>query len=316
VYGYAYHTFPGNFTVTAGLTYDHISYPAAFTEAPLVEGRQSRDQLGPKAGFSWSPKPGFTWRAAYSQVQAGFAIDEPVRLEPNQVAGFIQAFRSLIPENLTGSLPAAHIETAGTAWEFKAGVDTYLGAGVSWGRSDVDRERAVFDTPFFPFPPSSVEASTYRELYDYEETAFTARIDRLLGEHWGTGGSIAWTESSLNRETPDLPATFVTAPVFEGVEAELLHASWNVRFQSPNGWYARAEYHHWWQENSNYTPALEDDSFPVVNLFLGYRLKRARGEFTISLLNITDEDYRINPLSNFNELPREFTVAGSARFSF
>ncbi len=54
----------------------------------------------------------------------------------------------------------------------------------------------------------------------------------------------------------------------------------------------------------------------MINLEVGFRLKSDRGEFLIGLLNMTDEDYRINPLNNFNQLPRKRTFIATGRISF
>jgi hypothetical protein len=36
----------------------------------------------------------------------------------------------------------------------------------------------------------------------------------------------------------------------------------------------------------------------------------------VGLLNITDQDYRLNPLNLYRELPRERTLAASLKFNF
>jgi outer membrane receptor protein involved in Fe transport len=48
----------------------------------------------------------------------------------------------------------------------------------------------------------------------------------------------------------------------------------------------------------------------------GYRFARRRVEVRLALLNITDQDYRLNPLNLTTELPRDRTLAASVRFSF
>ena len=61
--------------------------------------------------------------------------------------------------------------------------------------------------------------------------------------------------------------------------------------------------------------ALSDD-FWQVNAFVGYRFPRRRAEIRLGLLNIADQDYRLNPLNLTAELPRERTLLASFRFSF
>ena len=56
------------------------------------------------------------------------------------------------------------------------------------------------------------------------------------------------------------------------------------------------------------------DDFWQLNAFTGYRFARRRAEVAVGLVNITDEDYELEPLTLYTELPRERTLV--ARFSF
>ncbi len=312
-YGYATRALNPTLTLTVGITYDRIEFPATLTDPPFISGKETRDQLGPKFGMVWTPAPNWTGRAAFSRVQTGFNIDEPVRLEPNQVAGFIQAFRSVIPQNLTGSLPAAQIDTYNVGLEGKIGQQTYLGLGFFFADSEVKRTRGSF---FRPSVGATITTLGVQEAFAYEEVKVSARIDRLIGDRFSSGIQIQWNRAQLNKSTPDLPAGIAPFPEFNDVAAELFTLRCAARWQHPQGWFASAEVNYWSQDNQNYLPDLPDDEFLMINLFLGYRLTMERGEVSIGLLNLLDENYRINPLSNFNQLPREFTVLARARVSF
>ena len=58
------------------------------------------------------------------------------------------------------------------------------------------------------------------------------------------------------------------------------------------------------------------DEFWHFNLFAGYRFPRRRAEILIGLLNVTDQDYRLNPLTLYDELPRERTLMARFQFNF
>jgi hypothetical protein len=45
-------------------------------------------------------------------------------------------------------------------------------------------------------------------------------------------------------------------------------------------------------------------------------LPRRHAEARIGLLNITDQDYKLNPLTLYSELPRERTFYASFKFYF
>jgi hypothetical protein len=46
------------------------------------------------------------------------------------------------------------------------------------------------------------------------------------------------------------------------------------------------------------------------------RFARRHAELRVSLLNLLDRDYRLNPLTLYTELPRERTLAVSLKFYF
>jgi hypothetical protein len=50
---------------------------------------------------------------------------------------------------------------------------------------------------------------------------------------------------------------------------------------------------------------LSDDSFPQLDLFAGYRLHRQRGELTLGVMNLTGDDYHLNPVTAHPEYPHE-----------
>jgi hypothetical protein len=70
------------------------------------------------------------------------------------------------------------------------------------------------------------------------------------------------------------------------------------------------------QANKGYSPALAGDDFWQLNAYAGYRWWRRHAELRVSLLNLTDQDYRLNPLNLTAQLPRDRTLTVSFRFSF
>ena len=83
----------------------------------------------------------------------------------------------------------------------------------------------------------------------------------------------------------------------------------------PNGIFARWQSDWYHQNNSGYTPALADSNFWQHNFFIGYRLPRSRMEITAGILNIFDQNYRLNPLNLHADLPRGRTFATSLQLN-
>ena len=89
-----------------------------------------------------------------------------------------------------------------------------------------------------------------------------------------------------------------------------------VNYNHPCG--AFAQFQSIWsaQENSGYSGTRPGDNFWQYNLAAGYRFARRQAEIQVALLNLTDRDYRLNPLNLYSELPRERTLAVSLKFNF
>ena len=70
------------------------------------------------------------------------------------------------------------------------------------------------------------------------------------------------------------------------------------------------------QSNEGYSPDLTGDDFWQHNIFLGYRFLQRRAEARVGILNIADQEYQLNPLTLYNELPRERTLTLSLKLFF
>ncbi len=66
----------------------------------------------------------------------------------------------------------------------------------------------------------------------------------------------------------------------------------------------------------SFAPAPPGDAFWQLDLFAGWRSPRRRLEAQVGILNLTDQDYRLSPISLLPELPRERALTASLRFNF
>ena len=292
-----------------GAAYDDLTYPDNFRNPPLSPGEAHTYQLGPKAGLVWNPVPLFTLRGAYTRSLGGVSEDENYRLEQTQVAGFPQTFRSLIPETVVGSVCAPEYETYAVALDLKLASRTYAGIQAQWLNSDVNRTIGALalanGTP--PFVPTSTE-----EQLRYRETSIGCNLHQLLGDFLVLGAGYTFNQARLHDLYPK-----VSLPGFNSTQqADLHEVSGYVLFNHPSGFFARADATWYHQVNSGYTPALPGDDFVQENLYLGYRFLHRRAEVTLGILNLADQDYRLNPLSTYLELPRERTFVLRVNFIF
>jgi len=310
-YGYHHFRVAEPLLLTAGLSYDILHYPLNHRAAPLTDEERTKYQLSPKGGFIWTPLRNTTVRGAYTRSLGGVSFDQSFQLEPSQVAGFNQAYRSLIPESVAGSIPATEFETWGLALDQKFGFGTYLGVQAELLRSEAERKVGAFDILGFPFVavPSSV-----REHLDYEERNLLITLNQLVGRSWAFGARYRISEAELERNV-DIPLT-VTPAAQSDREALLHQVNLYALFNHASGFFSSLESLWSRQSNRGDPPVLAGDDFWQFNAFVGYRFPRRYVEVRVGVLNITDQDYRLNPLNLTSDLPRDRTVLVGLKFHF
>jgi Flp pilus assembly protein TadD len=330
VYGYDTVEPLRNLWVTAGISYDALTYPDNYRQVPISEGQKRSDLLAPKAAVVWSPAvsesgswnllSGITVRSAYSQSLGGVSFDESFRLEPPQLAGFNQSYRTVISESVVGSVSAPTFEIYGAALDLKFKSGTYVGF---WGEainSDVDRVLGVYD---YVNPGPGVPSSSGEEL-GYEERSAGVTVNQLLFNSWAMGATYKFTRSELDRRLPEVP-TSILGSADRTDRADLHQVNVYLLYQHASGIFARADANWYKQDNFMTTKNaagddtetdLFGDDFWQFDFWIGYRLRRNIGDISLGLLNLTDTDYKLNPLNSYLELPRERVVAGRVRLRF
>ena len=326
---YAYYTLEPlkDLFATAGLSYDTVKYPAGFRNPPISSNEATKDVLGPKAALVYSPANWLTLRGIYARSLGGVTLDQSFRLEPTQLAGFPQTFRSVIPESVVGSVSAPTFETFGAALDFKFKTGTYIGIQAERIFSDVNRQLGVFDSVATRTPRRLPTATPEQLRFDEQSASIT--VNQLLAQEWSAGISYKFTSSELKDRLPQIPELSLIAGSFTDSDnrarSDLHQISAYVLFNHPSGFFARAEGNWYAQENvlhtfdTNSMPVkinLPDDRFPQANLFLGWRFPRQRGDITFGILNLAGSDYHLNPLNGYPELPHERIYTAQLRLRF
>lgn len=268
--------------------------------------------VAPKLGFLFTPWARGQFRASYTKSLGGLYFDNSVRLEPTQVGGFNQAFRSLIPESVAGLVPGTEFETAGVGFDQSFPSGTWFGFAMEWLTSDGERDVGVLtNSTFLPIPDSP--GRTRQELH-FRERDLTAYVGQLWGDNFSFGVRYRLSEARLSARFPDIPAAAANLNLLEAAERALLHqTSLTARFHHCSGWFAQWESAWYHQDNSGYTPTLADED---VWQHDGYRFPRRYAEVRVGLLNIFEQDYQLSPLNSCRDLPRTRTVVASLQVSF
>lgn len=299
----------------AGLSYDYVSYPANADLPPVTEGQASTDLLAPKVGLLLTPWKRGVFRASYTRSLGGLYFDNSVRLEPTQIAGFNQAFRSLIPESVVGLVPGTQFDTAGVGFDQSLPSGTFFGVEGEWLTSDGERTvGALSNSGFLPIPDTAIST---RQTLDFRERSLSAYAAQLIGNYLSVSVRYRLSDADLDTQFPDIPVTTLGLRGIEQHESSLLNqVALAANFNHPCGFYAQWVSEWFGQSNSGYTPAQPGSDFWQHNLWLGYRFPRRTAEVRFGVLNLGNNDYRLSPLNLHPFLPRERTYTLSLRLNF
>ena len=306
LYGYNNWELTRNLTLNLGLSYDHVHHPQNSRNPPINSIENSRSRVSPKAGLTWTPTKDTLVRFAYTRSLGGVSIDQSFRLEPTQVAGLNQSYRSLIPETLTGALTAPALETLGLAVDQKFGKGTYVGVLGEILKSDVDNTAGAY---LASFAGGTLTPVNFAQELEFKEKAISAYANQLFADYWSVGATYRVAVDELDRLTP-------ATGLIENFEGTLHQAKLFLLFNHPSGFFTRAESLWRHQSNQGFAPAQPGDQFWQHNLLAGYRFARRRAEIQIGILNLADQNYQLNPLNPHTELPRERTFTARLRLNF
>ena len=302
-------------SLIGGVTYDHLEFPENTDFAPISRRKTSREKISPKAGILFAPWSRGLFRASYTRSLGGLFFDNSVRLEPTQVGGFNQAFRSLIPESYAGLLPGAAFETASVGFDQSLARGTFFGAAAEWLTSDGTRAIGVLENS--TGIPLIDSVSTTRQKLNFREGNLSLYAAQLLGDYFSASARYRLSEAKLNSEFPDIPASAAgLSQLVQDNRAVLHQVSFALNFNHPCGLFAQWESSWYHQNNFGYAPALAAEDLWQHNLTVGWRFARRHAEIRAGILNLTDEDYRLNPLNLHAELPRGRTFVASLRLNF
>ena len=299
----------------AGLSFDHLEYPQNNEIAPVSNAEASKDKVSPKLGFRWTPVENSTFRGAWTRSLGGVFYDTSVRLEPTQIAGFNQAFRSIIPESVAGLVPGSEFESFGLAFDQQFKTRTYLSLVGEVLKSRGERTVGTMDA-FGPF--NNVPGGQDQRL-DFQEKSLALILNQLLGDEFAVGAIYRVSQADLQDHVPGIPQALsanFSLSANRDVTATLQQVNLYALFNHRCGFFSKVEGLWSAQSNDGYAAPLPGDNFWQFNAFAGYRLPRRRAEFQVGLLNIGNRDYKLNPLNLYSELPRSRTFVASLKFQF
>jgi len=301
--------------LTLGFAYDRVTSPTDFRDPPVGPGTTSVHQLSPKAAVVWPLPNNVTLRAAYAQSLGGASFDESFRLEPGQLAGFNQSYRSLISESVAGSVTAPETGISGIALDVKPRPRTYLGFTFNDANLTVYREIGVFR--YSDGSPAPYTSMTLQNLA-YHERSLLLTASQLVGDYWSFGAKWQTIWADLKLHYPESRLNFYEPD--QEIRSTLSQPSLWAVINAPNGFFARADGIWFLQGNAtrNYDdPSFSfDDSYPELNLTVGWRFPKQRGEASVGVLNALGEGNHLSPLTVYTDQPHERVWYARVKLSF
>src|SRR5439155_777155 len=210
----------------------------------------------------------------------------------------------------------ARFETFALSMEQRLPTRTYLGLTGGILNSHLKRTVGAFlsDGLQFTYPISY----GFQEDLDYTEDSLLFYLNQLVGNRWSFGARYHLSRAELDSDFGALPRniTYVDFQPEQHVEGVLHNFSSLAVYNHPRGFVASVEANWYAQQNSGYKPSLKGEDIWQVNAFAGYRSVQRRAELVIGVLNLADQDYRLNPLNLYSALPRHRTLTLRFKFSF
>ena len=324
VSAYGYHTWQiaDPLQLIGGLSYDWLDYPENVFSPPISDRQTTAGQLSPKAGLIWTPLPDTTVRAAYTRSLGGQNFDQSVRIEPTQVAGFQQTFRTLIGEPTVAQNGAAKDETYGLSLEQKFSTGTYLALTGEILKSKISQTVGVFDN--LPDIYDNAIPGGLNQDLNYQEESLQFTANQLLGRDWALGTQYRLSHAKLDSNYPEVSQNYdhlyhnPTYPFnpWQSLDATLNRVSLYAIYNLPCGFFSEADARWYGQNNTGYSPAEPGDNFWQFDAFVGYRFWHRAAQITVGVLNIGDQNYQLSPLNAYSEMARERTLVVRFLFNF
>lgn len=315
-------------SLTLGGSYDYMKYPENYRDVPILDYDTSISKFSPKAGLTLTPFTGTLLRGAYTRSIGGTSFDESVLLEPTVIEGFPQVYRTLIPESLYGSVAAPRYENEGFTFQQKLSSRTYFGIDLTKSTEEVRREPGIFlaepSTTSDPESPYVYPSGTYEHL-SYHENTLVANLNQLVSTDWSLGARWRLSEAVIHDNFTELPQPFSIKR-----DALLDQLQLFVLYNHPSGFFAQAQAVWTTQQSQGYEGGLDDNvsseppaDFWQFNVFGGYRFRNNRGEISLGVLDINNQNYQLNPLNAlytpidfYDTIATKRTLLVRVRFNF
>ena len=148
-----------------------------------------------------------------------------------------------------------------------------------------------------------------------------------MGAEWAFTAKYSLAFARLLDSYPAISPSLPTVPVIntnglgqflprQDTRALLHELDLQSIYNQRNGFFAVAEARLFSQDSEGYKPGLPGDTFWQLDAGAGWRFFQRRATIRLSVLNLLDQDYRLNPLNLHPDLPRRRTLDLSLHLEF
>jgi hypothetical protein len=318
-YGYYQLKLGNSIRITGGASYDWERFPLNLAGSPLSSEEDERGRLSPKVGLEWTFWEGTRLRADYTRSMGGLINDSSTSIEPTEVGGFNQSFRSLIPQSVAGlgTPPAMQFETWGLGLDHKFPTGTYVDVEGQLLTSTGNQLIGAWVQT--NLAETSLPISEFNQTQYFQEKDAFVSISQLIGKDVSVGGrySLTAVDVSANDFVPAMGTTFVQVHENSTLNEFTLFGNYYL----PCGFFSTFQGNWWIQHNAynNFTAsgaAEPGADFWQFNLYAGYRFPRRHIEMAIGLVNMFNQGYNMDPVTYYLEQARTRTLVASLKFNF
>jgi len=300
--------------LTGGVSYDWEHYPLDLDSAPLSSQETEKGRFSPKLGLDWALPDNTRVRADYTRSMGGLINDSSTLIEPSEVAGFNQQFRSLIPQSVgAGTPPALLFETYGLGVDHKFPTGTYLDLEAQSLTSTGNQLAPAWTTA-----PGFLAITDLNQTQYFQEKDVFASVSQLIGKTVSVGARYSLCAIDLS-SIVNTPAGTLNPSAFNGHENSTLNElSLFANYSLPCGFFSEIEGNWWVQHNALNTGAVSEPgaNFWQCNITAGYRFPRRHVEVALGIANLFNQDYGIDPVTYFLEQDHSRTFFTSLKFNF
>ncbi|NIB42541.1 TonB-dependent receptor [Pseudomaricurvus alkylphenolicus] len=283
---------------TLGLSWESLQLPT-FSSSPASAGELDKQRWSPKFGITWDMNSRWRLRAAYSASLGGLAADQNLRLEPTQLAGFLQAYRSVI--SLAPTLPGSEFDSVGLGLQYSPSAEFFLDLQYQQIRQ---RGKALQGAFVNQLASAQISAITLPKQLDYREHSFSLEANQLLGDRWSVAARYRFVRSTLEEKiqglsvaatNPDLGSLAATR-----TEADLHSVKLSLAYHHPAGFFFAANSARYRPGDSGFYTREQASDFTSSDVKVGYRSPAQRWQVELRVDNLENADPLINAL-----IPRE-----------